>query len=75
MIPEEGIAPPKEGMDDKLDPHIIESNSQTSPKEELKNFLIDHQDLSKMLQVGKSLASEVKKKLKNFLRINLNVFT
>lgn len=42
MIPEKGIAPPKEGMDDELDPHIIESNSQTSPKEELKNFLIDY---------------------------------
>lgn len=75
MIPEKGIAPPKEGMDDELDLRIIVSNSQTSPMEELENFLIDHQDPSKMLQVGKSLTSEVKKKLKNFLRINLNVFT
>lgn len=74
MIPEEWMTTLEKDVDDELDPRIRESNSQTSPIEELENFLVDPQDPSKMLQVGNGLTLEAKEKLKNFLRRNLDVF-
>ncbi|KAL2471559.1 Ribonuclease H [Abeliophyllum distichum] len=50
-----------------IDPRITEIDFQTSSVEELENFVVDHSDPTKKLQVGKDLYEASKEALKSKL--------
>lgn len=66
--------PNEEAMYDELDPCATESDSQTTLVEYQESFLVDHQEPTKLLQMGRDLPLEAKEKLKGFLYKNLDVF-
>ncbi|KAL2453212.1 Uncharacterized protein Adt_49288 [Abeliophyllum distichum] len=57
-----------------IDPRITGTDSYTSSVEKLESFLIDPNNPTRKLQLGKDLLEEPKETLKRFIRENLDVF-
>ena len=67
--------PPSEGpLDDTINLPSPDEEATTGPIEDLVDLLIDDNELSKVLKLGKNLSDELWEAISVFLKQNLDVF-